>query len=91
MKKDKKKTALDRRADSVEERGNELARKLMLDVIFDTKGEDSAFVALYALARTVFSVVDAQMDAGYTDAFEDFMTLLEGEIRLKLEKLKEKM
>ena len=84
MKKSKKEAALERRVQVVEERGNELARKLMLDVILDTKGEDSAFVALYALARTVFCVVDAQIHSGYPDAFDDFMTLLEGEVEAKM-------
>ena len=41
-------------------------------------------VALYALAKTVFDVVDAQMAAGHKDALDRFITLLEAEIQAKV-------
>ena len=40
-------------------------------------------VALYALAKTVFDVVDAQMAAGHKDALNKFISLLEAEIQAK--------
>ena len=84
MKKEKKMMAMYHRVDAIMKKSDELSRKLSLKIVEDATGEESALVALYALAKTVFDVVDAQMAAGHSDAMEKFVTLLEAEIQAKV-------
>ena len=84
MKKDKKMMALYHRVNVVMQKSDELSRKLSLKIVEECTGEESAMVALYALAKTVFDVVNAQMAAGHRDAMEKFITLLEAEIQAKV-------
>ena len=84
MKKDKKMMALYHRVNVVMQKSDELSRKLSLKIVEECTGEDSAMVALYALAKTVFDMVDAQMAAGHKDALDRFITLLEAEIQAKV-------
>ena len=83
MKKDKKMMAMMHRVNVIMTKSDELSRKLSLKIVEEATGEESAMVALYALAKTVFDVVDAQMAAGHKDAMDKFITLLEAEIRLR--------
>ena len=83
MKKDKKMMAMYHRVNGIMKKSDELSRKLSLKIIEDATGEDSAMVALSALAKTVFDVVDAQMAAGYSDAMDRFVTLVEAEFQAK--------
>ena len=84
MKKDKKMMAMYHRVNAIMQKSDELSRKLSLKIVEECTGEDSAMVALYALAKTVFDVVDAQMAAGHKDAMDKFITLLEAEIQSKV-------
>ena len=83
MKKDKKMMAMMHRVNVIMTKSDELSRKLSLKIVEEATGEESAMVALYALAKTVFDVVDAQMAAGHKDALNKFITLLEAEIQAK--------
>ena len=83
MKKDKKMMAMMHRVNVIMTKSDELIRKLSLKIVEECTGEESAMVALYALAKTVFDVVDAQMAAGHKDALNKFITLLEAEIQAK--------
>lgn len=84
MKKEKKMIAMMHRVNVIMQKGDELSRKLSLKIVEEATGEESAMVALYALAKTVFDVVDAQMAAGHLDAMDKFITLLESEIQAKV-------
>ena len=84
MKKDKKMMAMMHRVNAIMTKSDELSRKLSLKIVEECTGEDSAMVALYALAKTVFDVVDAQMAAGHKDTMDKFITLLEAEIQSKV-------
>ena len=84
MKKDKKMMAMLHRVNAIMTKSDELSRKLSLKIVEECTGEESAMVALYALAKTVFDVVDAQTAAGHKDALEKFITLLEAEIQAKV-------
>ena len=84
MKKDKKMMAMYHRVNAIMTKSDELSRKLSLKIVEECTGEESAMVALYALAKTVFDVVDAQMAAGHKDAMEKFIALLEAEIQGKV-------
>ena len=84
MKKDKKMMAMMHRVNAIMQKSDELSRKLSLKIVEECTGEESAMVALYALAKTVFDVVDAQMAAGHRDALGKFITLLEAEIQAKV-------
>ena len=84
MKKEKKMIAMMHRVNVIMQKGDELSRKLSLKIVEEATGEESAMVALYALAKTVFDVVDAQMAAGHLDAMDKFITLLETEIQAKV-------
>ena len=83
MKKEKKMMAMMHRVNVIMTKSDELIRKLSLKIVEECTGEESAMVALYTLAKTVFDVVDAQMAAGHKDAMEKFITLLEAEIQAK--------
>ena len=83
MKKEKKMMAMFHRVNAIMTKSDELSRLLSMKIVEEAKGEESALVALYALAKTVFDVVDAQMAAGHKDAMEKFITLLEAEIQAK--------
>ena len=83
MKKEKKMMAMMHRVNVIMQKSDELSRKLSLKIVEECTGEESAMVALYALAKTVFDVVDAQMAAGHKDAMDKFITLLETEIQAK--------
>ena len=83
MKKEKKMMAMMHRVNVIMQKSDELSRKLSLKIVEECTGEESAMVALYTLAKTVFDVVDAQMAAGHKDAMEKFITLLEAEIQAK--------
>ena len=83
MKKEKKMMAMMHRVNVIMQKSDELSRKLSLKIVEECTGEESAMVALYALAKTVFDVVDAQMAAGHKDAMDKFITLLEAEIQAK--------
>ena len=83
MKKDKKMMAMMHRVNVIMQKSDELSRKLSLKIVEECTGEESSMVALYALAKTVFDVVDAQTAAGHKDAMEKFITLLETEIQAK--------
>ena len=83
MKKDKKMMAMYHRVNAIMQKSDELSRKLSLKIVEEAAGEESAMVALYALAKTVFDVVDAQMAAGHKDALNKFISLLEAEIQAK--------
>ena len=83
MKKDKKMMAMMHRVNAIMQKSDELSRKLSLKIVEECTGEESAMVVLYALANTVFDVVDAQMAAGHKDAMDKFITLLEAEIQAK--------
>ena len=83
MKKDKKMMAMMHRVNVIMTKSDELSRKLSLKIVEECTGEESAMVALYALAKTVFDVVDAQTAAGHKDAMDKFITLLETEIQAK--------
>ena len=72
------------RVDAIMKKSDELSRLLSMKIVEEAKGEESALVALYALAKTVFNVVDAQMAAGHEDAMKKFVTLLEAEIQAKV-------
>ena len=72
MKKDKKMMAMYHRVNAIMQKSDELSRKLSLKIVEECTGDESAMVALYALAKTVFDVVDAQMAAGHKDAMEKF-------------------
>ena len=84
MKKEKKMMAMLHRVDAIMKKSDELSRLLSRKIVEEAKGEESALVALYALAKTVFDVVDAQMAAGHEDAMKKFVTLLEAEIQAKV-------
>ena len=84
MKKDKKMMAMYHRVNAIMTKSDELSRKLSLKIVEECTGEESAMVALYALAKTVVDVVDAQMAAGHKDAMDKFITLLEAEIQSKV-------
>ena len=84
MKKEKKMMAMMHRVNVIMTKSDELRRKLSLKIVEECTGEESAMVALYALAKTVFDVVDAQMAAGHKDAMDKFITLLEAEIQSKV-------
>ena len=84
MKKEKKMIAMMHRVNVIMQKSDELSRKLSLKIVEECTGEESAMVALYALAKTVFDVVDAQMAAGHLDAMDKFITLLESEIQAKV-------
>lgn len=84
MKKEKKMMAMFHRVDAIMKKSDELSRLLSMKIVEEAKGEESALVALYALAKTVFNVVDAQMAAGHEDAMKKFVTLLEAEIQAKV-------
>ena len=84
MKKEKKMMAMLHRVDAIMKKSDELSRLLSMKIVEEAKGEESALVALYALAKTVFNVVDAQMAAGHEDAMKKFVTLLEAEIQAKV-------
>ena len=84
MKKDKKMMAMYHRVNAIMQKSDELSRKLSLKIVEECTGEESAMVALYALAKTVVDVVDAQMAAGHKDAMDKFITLLEAEIQSKV-------
>jgi hypothetical protein len=84
MKKEKKMMAMLHRVDAIMKKSDELSRLLSMKIVEEAKGEESALVALYALAKTVFDVVDAQMAAGHEDAMKKFVTLLEAEIQAKV-------
>ena len=84
MKKDKKMMAMMHRVNVIMTKSDKLSRKLSLKIVEECTGEESAMVALYALAKTVFDVVDAQMAAGHKDAMDKFITLLEAEIQSKV-------
>ena len=84
MKKEKKMMAMLHRVGAIMKKSDELSRLLSMKIIEEAKGEESALVALYALAKTVFNVVDAQMAAGHEDAMKKFVTLLEAEIQAKV-------
>ena len=75
--------AMMHRVNVIMQKGDELSRKLSLKIVEEATGEESAMVALYALAKTVFDVVDAQTAAGHRDAMDKFITLLEAEIQAK--------
>ena len=83
MKKEKKMMAMYHRVNAIMTKSDELSRKLSLKIVEEATGEESALVALYALAKTVFDVVDAQMAAGHKDALNKFISLLEAEIQAK--------
>ena len=83
MKKDKKMMAMMHRVNVIMTKSDKLSRKLSLKIVEECTGEESAMVALYALAKTVFDVVDAQTAAGHKDAMDKFITLLETEIQAK--------
>ena len=83
MKKEKKMMSMMHRVNVIMTKSDELSRKLSLKIVEECTGEESAMVALYALAKTVFDVVDAQMAAGHKDAMDKFITLLEAEIQAK--------
>ena len=83
MKKEKKMMAMMHRVNAIMQKSDELSRKLSLKIVEECTGEESAMVALYALAKTVFDVVDAQTAAGHRDAMDKFITLLETEIQAK--------
>ena len=83
MKKDKKMMAMMHRVNAIMTKSDELSRKLSLKIVEECTGEESAMVALYALAKTVFDVVDAQMAAGHKDALNKCISLLEAEIQAK--------
>ncbi len=83
MKKEKKMMAMYHRVNAIMTKSDELSRKLSLKIVEEVTGEESAMVALYALAKTVFDVVDAQMAAGHKDALNKFISLLEAEIQAK--------
>lgn len=84
MKKEKKMIAMMHRVEAIMKKSDELSRKLSLKIVEEATGRESAMVALYALAKTVFDVVDAQMAAGHLDAMDKFITLLESEIQAKV-------
>ena len=88
MKKDKKMMAMMHRVNEVMKKSEELSRCLKMKVVEMATGRDSATVALSALARTVFDVVDAQMATGHKNAMKTLITLLEGEIQAKLLEIK---
>lgn len=83
MKNEKKMMAMYHRVNAIMKKGDELSRKLSLKILEETPGEESATVALYALARTVIAVVDAQTEAGDGNAMDKFITLLEAELHAK--------
>ena len=83
MKKEKKMRAMMHRVNVIMQKSDELSRKLSLKIVEECTGEESAMVALYTLAKTVFDVVDAQTAAGHRDAMDKFITLLEAEIQAK--------
>ena len=83
MKKEKKMMAMMHRVNVIMTKSDKLSRKLSLKIVEECTGEESAMVALYALAKTVFDVVDAQTAAGHKDAMDKFITLLETEIQAK--------
>lgn len=76
--------AMYHRVNVIMKKGDELSSKLTLKIVKEATGEESAMVALYALAKTVFDVVDAQMAAGHLDAMGKFIALLETEIQAKV-------
>ena len=84
MKKEKKMMAMHHRVNAMMKKSGELSRKLSMTIVEEATGEDAATVALYALAKTVFDVVNAQMETGHSDAMDKFITLLEIEVQAKV-------
>ena len=84
MKKEKRMMTMYKRAHLIMWNSAELSEKLTTLIVEKANGEDADMVALYALAKAVVRVVGAQMESGYTDAMEKFITLLESEIQAKV-------
>ena len=81
MKNEKKFKALYKRVTEIVENSEKLSKQLSMLVVKEAKGNDSHLVALSALAQTVIDVVAAQYNAGYKDAMDVFITMLQAEIQ----------
>ena len=92
MKNEKKFKALNKRVTEIVENSEKLSRQLSMLIVKEAKGNDSHLVALNALAQTVIDVVAAQYNAGYEDAMDVFITMLQAEIQgeIMLNSMREK-